>query len=139
MAARAPRAPGRVQPFHRVRLQNGPVARADVTFCPVGVDVTAGRRAAASGPPPSQGLLCYTSMRRHDRGPRTPDLIGLSAAAAAAAASSRHFSLYVTGAQVDARARLRPVIVIAPGLPFAPRRPRRSRSLTGAGLGCPFR
>ena len=90
--------------------RHGPAARAAVTFCPAGADVTAGRRTARFGPPLSDGLLFYTSMHRHDRGPRTPDLVGLPAAAAAAVSAKRHFSLYVTGARAGARARFDYVI-----------------------------
>ena len=82
----------------------GPVARAAVTFCSSGAEVTAGRRSASFGPPLSDGLFFYTSMRRQDRGLRTPDLIGLPAAVAAAVAASHHFSLNVMSAAVDARA-----------------------------------
>jgi hypothetical protein len=49
-------------------------------------------------------------MRGHDRGPRTPDLIGLPATAAAAVATSHHFSIFVAGAAVDPRARFDHVI-----------------------------
>jgi hypothetical protein len=45
--------------------RHGPVARAAVTFCPAGADVTAGRRTARFGPPLSDCLLYYTSMHRH--------------------------------------------------------------------------
>jgi hypothetical protein len=56
------------------------------------------------GPPLSDGLFLYSSMHRHDRGPRTPWLVGLPAAA------RHHFSLCVEGAAVDARARFGHVI-----------------------------
>jgi hypothetical protein len=90
--------------------QDGAVARAAVTFCPAGADVTAGHRRARLGPPVSDGLLFYTSMHRHDHGPRTPDLIGLAPATAAAAAAKRHFRMYFAGARLDARARFGHVI-----------------------------
>src|SRR5258706_2867 len=64
----------------------------------------------AGGPASGGGLLFSPSTPRHDRGPRTPDLVGLPAAAAAAVSAKRHFSLYVTGARADARARFDYVI-----------------------------
>jgi len=80
----------------------GPVVMAEVRsgVCSSGV-VTVGSRSAVFGPPLQDGLFFYTSLGRHDRGPRTPDVAGLSAAGAAAAARRHGFSLLVAGAAFD--------------------------------------
>jgi len=77
----------------------GPVVTAAVRFgvCSSGV-VTVGSRAAVFGSPLHDDLFSYTWLGRHDRGPVTPDVIGLSAAGAAAAARRHGFTLQVDGA-----------------------------------------
>jgi Domain of unknown function (DUF4232) len=77
----------------------GPVVTAAVRFgvCSSGV-VTVGSRAAVFGSPLHDDLLSCTWLGRHDRGPVTPDVIGLSAAGAAAAARRHGFTLQVDGA-----------------------------------------
>jgi hypothetical protein len=78
---------------------SGPGVTAGVRFgvCSSGV-VTAGSRSAVFGSPLHDDLFSCTSLGRHDRGPVTPDVIGLSAAGAATAARRHGFTLQVDGA-----------------------------------------
>ena len=46
-------------------------------------------------------LFAITMVPRHPRGPRTPSLIGLTAAGATAAAKRHHFSAYFDGGVID--------------------------------------
>jgi hypothetical protein len=70
------------------------------TDCSLAV-VAAGSRTAMLAGPLQPDLLYLTSVTRHRRGPRTPDLAGLGIRAAAAAAVRERWSLYVDGAAID--------------------------------------
>lgn len=101
-------------PFRQLIMfgyRHGPVAAADVTFgaCSSAA-VTVGSRSAVLGSPMDDDLFSYTSLRRHDHGPVTPDVIGLTAHNAALAARRRGFTLLVDGAAFDAAAPLGTVI-----------------------------
>jgi Protein of unknown function (DUF4232) len=89
----------------------GPAVTAGVRFgaCSSGV-VTVGSRSAVFGSPLQDGLFFYTSLGRHDRGPVTPDVIGLSAAGAATAARRHGFALQVDGAALDDAVPLETVV-----------------------------
>ncbi|HEY6276240.1 MAG TPA: hypothetical protein VIX86_07895, partial [Streptosporangiaceae bacterium] len=88
----------------RFGYASGRVISAAVQYspCPVAL-VTVGRRAVGLPGPAKDDLFYDTSLGPASQGPRTPALIGLTAAAASATARRGHFDLLVDGGAVDPR------------------------------------
>jgi hypothetical protein len=83
------------------------------TDCSLAI-AAAGTRAAMLADQLQSDLFYLTSVTRHPRGPRTPDLAGLAVRAAAAVAARGRWSLYVDGAVIDRAARPGTVIFQTP-------------------------
>jgi len=98
-----------------------PTATAAIWFttCSLAV-VAAGDRLAVLTDPVQSDLFALTSLTAHDRGPRTPGLIGMGMRSAAAVASRSRFELYVDGEAI-ARSSVGSVIfqVLPAGIPDA--------------------
>jgi hypothetical protein len=90
------------------------------TQCSLAV-VAGGARLGVLPDPVQSDLFFYTTITGHERGPRTPRLIGLGVRAAAGVASRRDFGLYVDGAAIDTAAAAGTVIfqVLPAGTPDA--------------------
>jgi hypothetical protein len=95
--------------YRSLRPQVVPVVYSE---CDLAVLTTGGRTGVLPLPIESD-LFAYTSIAAGGRGPRTPDLIGLSPSAAVAAARQRHFSLMFDGAVVDDAAQFGTVVLQA--------------------------
>ncbi len=95
---------------------SGQVSRvaAEQLTCELAV-VTAHRRSGVLTSPVASDLFAVTMLSVHQRGPRTPRLLGMSAAQAVAAARHRHFAVYFDGSAIDPAAR--PGTVIFQSLP----------------------
>ena len=79
------------------------------TACSLAV-LTAAKRSGVLSGQIEDDLFYYTTATRHARGPRTPELIGLTARGALAAARRDGFGLLVDGAVLDGAARFGTVI-----------------------------
>ncbi len=79
--------------------------------------VTAGGQTGVLSLQTESDLFGYTSDTAGARGPRTPDLIGLTGPAAAAVVLERHFSISFGGAVIDESARFGTIVfqVLPPG------------------------
>jgi PASTA domain-containing protein len=104
-AARCDR-PAGLLPFDQlVRLSyaGGTTSEALVTFtsCELAVVTAAGGSGTLTSPF-QDDLFAYTVITAHDRGPRVPDVIGLSVSAAVSAARHHQFGLTVNGEVTDA-------------------------------------
>jgi hypothetical protein len=99
---------------------SGPVIRVTVEqfTCELAV-VTANRRSGVLTSLVASDLLAVTMVSGHARGPRTPGLLGMSAARAVAAARHRGFTVYFDGSAIDPAARTGTVIFqsLPAGLP----------------------
>lgn len=116
-AARCDRNAGRL-PFSqliRFGYPDGPGELAVITYtsCSLAV-VTAGTRAGALTGPVQDDLFYYTTITRQDRGPRTPDLIGSTAATAQSSARRHGFGLGVDGEALDPAAAFGTIIFQVP-------------------------
>jgi len=63
--------------------------------------VSTGRRSGVLTVPVASDLFAITMVPGHPRGPRTPRLLGKSAAGAVIAARRQHFTVYFDGAAID--------------------------------------
>jgi hypothetical protein len=104
-AARCDR-PAGLLPFDqliRLSYADGTTNEALVTFtsCELSVVTAAGGSGTLTSPF-QDDLFAYTMITAHDRGPRVPDVIGLSVSAAVSAARHHQFSLTVDGEATDA-------------------------------------
>ncbi len=112
-AARCARPAGRL-PFSQIlifRYRSAAPAAVTVvhTDCSLAVVSAGGRSRVLSGQI-EDDLLYYATVTRRARSPRTPRLIGLSAAAALATARRHHFGIIFDGAAIDRAARTGTVI-----------------------------
>jgi hypothetical protein len=81
--------------------------------------VTAGWRSGVLTFSVASDFFAFTMVPRHPRGPRTPRLLGLSAARAVVAARRQHFTVYFDGSAIDPAVRTGTVIFqsLPAGLP----------------------
>lgn len=98
--------PAGLLPFNqliRLSYAGGATSHALVTFTSCGFSVvTAAGRSGTLTSPFQDDLFAYAMITARDRGPRVPDVIGLSVTAAVSAARHHQFGLAVDGEVADA-------------------------------------